>query len=157
MTNVSTLTTTDDDTASPHRLEEMNLPTLRRLLVNERARLRALQAQVRVARAWAEQECIAARGGDPRLLGSTQQDRERALILFLDAHPSYQQLSLRLADQERTVEAVQAEIEAARDARRLAEAERWDRYTQALVELAGAPGVAAAATLVAPGISGTHA
>lgn len=157
MTNASTLTTTDDVTASPRRLEDMSLPTLRRLLVDERARLRAFQDQVRVARAWAEQECIEVRGGDPKLLGSTQQDRERTLVMFLDAHPSYQQLSLRLADQERTVEAVQAEIEAARDARRLAEAERWDRYTQALVELAGAPGVAAAATLVATGTSGTHA
>ncbi len=157
MTDVSNLITPSDVTASACRLDDLDLPSLRRLLVDERARLRVLQDQARVARGCAEQECIEARGGDPRLLGPTQQDRERSLILFLDADPSYQELSVRLSDQERTVDAVQAEIEVARDARRLAEAERLDRYTQALVELAGAPGVAVAATLVRTGSSGAHA
>ena len=104
-----------------------------------------------MARASAEQECIDTRGGDPKALGATQQDRERALVLFLETHTAYQQLSRRLASQERVVDELQAEIEAARDVRREVEGERLDRYIQVLVELAGAPLVAA------PALPGTQA
>ena len=98
-----------------------------------------------MARASAEQECIDARGGDPKALGTTQQDRERALVLFLETHTAYQQLSGRLASQERVVEELQAEIEAARDVRREVEGERLDRYIVALTALAGTPVVWTAA------------
>ncbi len=125
--------------------EPGSLPLMRRQLVAERAQLRALQDRLRGARASAEQECIDTHGGDPKALGPTQQDRERALIRFLEAHVPYQQLSGRLTHQERTVEALQAEIEAARDVRREAEGERLDRYIQALTALAGTPVVWAAA------------
>ena len=134
-TSPTTTTTTDPD----------SLPELRRQLVTERAQLRALQEQLRVARAVAEQECITTHGGDPKALGATQQDRERALILFLEAHAVYQQLSGRLAHQERTVEGLQADIEAARDVRREVEGERLDRYIAALTALAGTPVVWTAA------------
>ena len=132
-------------TISSTPLEPGSLPTLRRRLVAERAQLRVLQEQLRVARAGAQQECIDAHGGDPKALGATQQDRERALILFLEANAVYQQLSGRLAHQERTVERLQAEIEAARDVRREVEGERLDRYIAALTALAGTPVVWTAA------------
>jgi hypothetical protein len=142
------------DFGSAHsRLADLSLPALRRLLVEERARLRALQEQVRTSRAEAEQECIDGRGGDPKALGATQQDRERALVLFLNAHPRYQRHCQQAAHQERAVEAIQAEIEAARDVRREVEGERLDRYIQALVDLAGTPMVGAAAL---PGTPATH-
>lgn len=121
-----------------------SLPTLRRQLVAERAQLRSLHEQLRVARAGAEQECIDAHSGNPKALGATQQHRERALILFFEAHPLYQQLSGRVAHQEHTVEGLQAEIEAARDVRREVEGERLDRYIEALTGLAGTPVVWAA-------------
>ncbi len=127
------------------------MPVLRRLLVDERARLRALHEQVRVARASAEQECIDTRGGDPKTLGATQQNRERTLVLFLDAHAPYQQLCGRLESRERAVEALQAEIEACRDVRRQVEGERLDRYIQALVDMAGASTISMAAAAALPG------
>ena len=153
MHDTSTITPTAELSSARRSLADLGLPVLRRLLVEERARLRALQEQTRVARASAEQECIDARGGDPKALGATQQDRERALVLFLETHTAYQQLSHRLASQERVVDELQAEIEAARDVRREVEGERLDRYIQALVDLAGTPIVGAAAL---PGTPATH-
>jgi len=155
MDNTPTFTLTANFGSAHTPRADLSLPSLRRLLVEERARLRALQEQVRISRADAEQECIDARGGDPKMLGATQPDRERALVLFLNAHPEYQQLCQRLASQERVLEATQAGIEAARDVRRDVEGERLDRYIQAQVGLAGAPIVAAAAL---PGAqASTHA
>ena len=153
MHDTSTITPTAEPGSARRSLAGLSLPALRRLLVEERARLRALQEQTRVARASAEQECIDARGGDPKALGATQQDRERALVLFLETHTAYQQLSGRLASQERVVEELQAEIEAARDVRREVEGERLDRYIQALVDLAGTPMVGAAPL---PGTPAAH-
>ena len=150
-------TSTISPTAELHSLQTLaadrSLPALRRLLVDERARLRALQEQTRVARASAEQDCIDARGGDPNALGTTQQDRERTLVLFLETPAPDQQLSHRLASQERVVDRLQAEIEAALDVRREVEGERLDRSIQALVDLAGTPMVAVAAL---PGTPATH-
>ena len=126
MHDTPTFSSTADIGSAHMPVAELTFPALRGR-VDERARLEA----------WQEQECIDARGRVATVLGATQQDCERLLVLLLNAHPRYLQWCRQLANQERAVETIQAGIEAACDVRRESEGERLDRYIQALVDVGG--------------------
>jgi hypothetical protein len=100
-------------------------------LVEERARLRAAQDDLKLTKARSEATIIALAGG-PEKLGSNQADRERRLAIELAEDAEYPAALRLLRAQEHLVETLDVEVELLRDEVRRERNRLLDRLAVAL-------------------------
>lgn len=106
------------------------LAAARNDLITARTLLRERVYLLAVQKALAETHATAEAGG-PKALGSNAEERERALVIALDADEDYRRCLIRHEDAAVQVESLQAELDTLRDQRR----ERQLRALERLIEL----------------------
>ena len=120
--------------------ENLTLPELRQRLAEAKIALRYRERGAKIGRALAEHEIIAKQyQGDEKNMGLNAEQRARTLVLALALDEEWLQVSLSLEAAHDLVERLSAQVEALLDDRRERQLASQDRYSDALIMVAGAP------------------